>query len=150
MYSKETSRKTFTYNRTWRAFFGLGDLECVHWDYWGYVSSENRKQIIVIHTKTQLTFVSVKNKLKCKMINNVNIYCGRVYQHNKIKNENRIYVARKIWKCTLFFEQPLYINFDYLDIKWGRVRGQWIPIVIGITLFPYSWYHKIMICLTFP
>ena len=36
------------------------------------------------------------------MADNVNIRCGRVYQHNKIKIENQMYVARKIENSPFF------------------------------------------------
>ena len=48
------------------------------------------------------------------MADNVNIYCRRVYQNNKTI-ENWKYLAQKIWKFTLFFEQThIFSSFKQL------------------------------------
>ena len=43
------------------------------------------------------------------MTDDANIYCGHVYQHNKTKIENRMYV-KLLFENSLFFEQTSHTD----------------------------------------
>ena len=139
--SKNTVSITFTFNRTCRGFFGLGEPECLHWDDWNLVlTSFHTLCYTLLHFLRKICYKSFdpflltnENRRAHKNTSNLSschrqskqwiqlkilsFFRGMYTNIIKKKFDNRTLQTRKITKFPLFSEHTrtyvLYTIYVY-------------------------------------
>ena len=130
--SKNTVSITFTFDRTCRAFFGLGEPECLHWDDWDVVSTSfHTLRYTLIHFFSKIWYkffepflLTNENRWAHKNMSNLSgchrqstqwiqlkilSYFRGMYTNIITKNfDNRTLQTREIKKFPLFSEHTSY------------------------------------------